>query len=45
VLWMSTTLNLPDGIVVSGNDSAQFNSLIQLYRNYSNPAGSNLLTT
>ena len=44
VLWMSTTLKLPNGIVQSGNDSAQFGSLIQLYRNYSNPAGSNLLS-
>ena len=30
VPWMLTTLNLPDGVVVSGNDSAQFNSLIQV---------------
>lgn len=43
-LWMSTTLNLPDGVVKSGDGSTQFNSLIQLYRNYSNPVGSNLLT-
>jgi hypothetical protein len=44
VPWMLTTLRLPNGVVASGNEASQFNSLIQLYRNYSNPAGTNALT-
>ncbi len=41
---MLTTLKLPNSVVASGDDSVNFNSLIQLNRNYSNPEGSNLLT-